>query len=55
MSSLFIELYFDEDVDILVAKLIKARGFTIITARDEKLLERSDEIQLAYAVQHYRI
>lgn len=55
MSSLFIELYFDEDVDILVAKLIKARGFTVTTARDEKLLEGSDEIQSAYAVLHYKI
>ena len=27
MSRLFIELYLDEDVDVLVAGLIRARGF----------------------------
>jgi hypothetical protein len=31
---LFIELYLDEDVDVLVADLIRARGFTIVTTRD---------------------
>jgi hypothetical protein len=27
MSSLFIRLYLDEDVNVLVADLLKARGF----------------------------
>jgi len=31
LSKLFIELYLDEDVDVLVADLIRARGFTAIT------------------------
>ncbi len=34
MRRLFIELYLDEDVHVLVAELIKARGFQAITTRD---------------------
>jgi len=30
MKGLFLELYLDEDVDILVADLIRARGFAVI-------------------------
>ena len=50
MSKLFIELYLDEDVSVLVAELLRARGFTVVTARDAGQLERSDAEQLAYAV-----
>ena len=46
MSSLFIRLYLDEDVNVLVADLLKARGFDVITARDAE--------QLAYAVSQAR-
>lgn len=35
MSQLFIALYLDEDVDVLVARLIRARGFSATTARGE--------------------
>ena len=31
MNTLFIELYLDEDVDVLVATLLGARGFTALT------------------------
>jgi hypothetical protein len=34
MSRLFIELYLDEDVDVLVAGLIRARGFQTITTQE---------------------
>ncbi|MEA5625066.1 DUF5615 family PIN-like protein [Nostoc sp. UHCC 0251] len=50
MSSVFIRLYLDEDVHVLVADLLKARGFDAITARDAGKLQISDEEQLAYAV-----
>jgi Domain of unknown function (DUF5615) len=50
MSRLFIELYLDEDVSVLVAHLVCARGFVAKTAHDEGLLGRSDAEQLAYAV-----
>jgi predicted nuclease of predicted toxin-antitoxin system len=46
---LFIELYLDEDVDVLVADLIRARGFTASTARDVGNLHEDDDEQLAHA------
>jgi len=49
MSQLFIELYLDEDVDVLVADLIRARGFVVRTTRDASHLGRDDATQLAYA------
>jgi hypothetical protein len=49
VSQLFIELYFDEDVDVLVAELIRARGFSAITTREAGQLGRDDAVQLAYA------
>ena len=50
MSRLFIELYLDEDVHVLVADLIRARGFQAITTRDAGQLKKSDPEQLDYAV-----
>lgn len=54
MSGLFIRLYLDEDVNVLVADLLKARGFDVLTVRDAGQLQASDEEQLAYAVNHER-
>lgn len=50
MSGLFIELYLDEDVHVVIADLLRGRGFSATTAREEGQLARSDEEQLAYAV-----
>ncbi len=47
---LFADLYLDEDVSVLVATLLQARGFSVLTARDEGMLQRDDEEQLARAV-----
>lgn len=49
MNDLFIKLYLDEDVHVLVAELVKAKGFIIRTARDENQLQKSDQEQLKYA------
>ena len=49
MNRLFIELYLDEDVDILVAELLKAYGFSATTTLDAGQLQRSDAEQLAFA------
>jgi len=38
---LFIELYLDEDVSVLLADLLKARGFNVETARDANLLSKT--------------
>lgn len=54
MNNLFIRLYLDEDVHVLVADLLQARGFDVVTARDAEKLQVSDEEQLAYAVSQSR-
>jgi hypothetical protein len=50
VSGIFINLYLDEDVSVLVADLLRARGFSAVTTRDEGRLGRSDSEQLAYAI-----
>jgi predicted nuclease of predicted toxin-antitoxin system len=54
MSNLFIRLYLDEDVNVLVADLLKARGFDVLTVRDAGQFRASDEDQLAYAIKQQR-
>ncbi len=49
MSSLFIELYLDEDVDVLIADLVRARGFVATTTQEAGQIHNSDIVQLAYA------
>ena len=50
MAGLFIELYLDEDVSVLVAELLRGRGFAARTTRDEHRLGSTDAMQLAHAV-----
>jgi predicted nuclease of predicted toxin-antitoxin system len=54
MSNLFIRLYLDQDVNVLIADLLKATGFDVLTVRDAEQLHASDEEQLAYAVSQGR-
>jgi predicted nuclease of predicted toxin-antitoxin system len=54
VNSLFICLYLDEDVNVLIANLLRARGFDVITARDAEQLHVTDAEQLAYAVSQAR-
>jgi uncharacterized protein DUF5615 len=54
MSRLFIERYLDEDVDVLVAQLIRARGFVAVTTQEARQLRNSDTEQLAYAVSQHK-
>ena len=49
MNRLFIHLYFDEDVDVLVAHLLRGRGFDATTTMDVGRVGTSDEQQLIYA------
>jgi predicted nuclease of predicted toxin-antitoxin system len=53
MSRLFIELYLDEDVDVLIAQLLRARGFAVVTTQEAGQLRNSDAEQLAYAVSQH--
>lgn len=50
MSGLFVELYLDEDVDVLIADLLRAHGFSAISALEAGQLHKDDREQLAYAV-----
>ena len=50
MNRLFVELYLDEDVDVLVADLVRARGFKATTTQEAGQIQSSDAEQLAYAV-----
>lgn len=54
MRRLFVELYLDEDVSVLVAELLRSHGFDVLTAREAGQLGKSDEEQLAYALSQSR-
>lgn len=49
---LFIALYLDEDVDVLLARLLRARGYAVTTTQEAGNLGTSDDQQLAYARAH---
>ena len=49
MKPLFIDLYLDEDVDVLVADLIRARGFGAMTTQEAEQIGKTDAEQLAFA------
>ena len=46
-----ISIYCDEDVDILIKPLLEAKGFKVLTSRDEKMLGASDIQQMNHTVQ----
>ena len=47
--TIFAQVYIDEDVDILVATLLIARGLDATTARQQRTLGELDPQQLAFA------
>ncbi|NEP55799.1 MAG: hypothetical protein F6K31_02055 [Symploca sp. SIO2G7] len=49
MSDIFIHVYLDEDVDVLIASLLQSRGFNAITAQQARQLGKTDAEQLEYA------
>ena len=51
---LFIELYLDEDVSVLLADLLKGRDFEAITARNSSMLGKKDIQHLEYAISQQR-
>jgi predicted nuclease of predicted toxin-antitoxin system len=53
-ASLFIQLYLDEDVSVLVAQLLRPHGFEALTTRDAHNLGNSDAAQLRYAAENHR-
>jgi len=55
VSGLFIELYLDEDVSILLADLLRARGFIAVTTQEAGQAGQNDAAQLAYAANWRRV
>lgn len=51
---LFVELYLDEDVDVLLADLLKAKGYSALTVRKAGQRGKSDAEQLDFATLHDR-
>lgn len=49
MSRLFISLYLDEDVSVLVAKLLRTRGHDVVTTQEASRIGGSDPEQLEFA------
>jgi predicted nuclease of predicted toxin-antitoxin system len=52
VDNIFIELYLDENVSVLVAKILRARGYKVITTDEVGRKGTSDTEQLQYAVEN---
>jgi predicted nuclease of predicted toxin-antitoxin system len=50
VTELFISLYLDEDVDVLVATLVRANGFDAISTQAARQAGNGDPEQLAFAI-----
>lgn len=51
MNGLFASLYLDEDVDALIATVLRSRGFSATTTLEAGQTGDSDEEQLAFSVE----
>jgi predicted nuclease of predicted toxin-antitoxin system len=49
MDKLFIEIYLDEDVNVLIANLIRSRGFVVKTTQEAGNLGKTDAEQFEFA------
>ena len=49
MNKLFIEIYLDEDVNILIADLTRSRGFAVQTTQEAGNLGKTDYEQFEFA------
>jgi len=54
-ASTALRLHLDEDVDVLLARLLTARGFDVICAVDAGLLGESDTGHMEFATRENRI
>jgi hypothetical protein len=50
LGSLFIHLYFDDDVSAGIVDNLRTRGFDVLSARETDMLRREDREQLLLAV-----
>lgn len=53
-SSIYIHLYFDEDVSVSIVENLRTRGFDVISVRDAGARGKSDDEQMLYAVSQRR-
>lgn len=53
-STLYIHLYFDEDVSVDIVENLRTRGFDVLSVRDAGARCRSDDEQMLYAVSQKR-
>jgi hypothetical protein len=53
-SSLYIHMYFDEDVSAGIVENLRTRGFDVLSALDADTLGKSDDDQMLYAVSLHR-
>lgn len=53
-DQLFVRLYLDEDVSVIVAELLRPHGFDVLCTRDAQNLGRSDQAQLQFATTQQR-
>lgn len=54
LKSLYLPLYFDEDVSVYVVENLRTRGFDVLESRRAGLLRRDDDEQLVFAIQQQR-
>jgi len=54
LTSLYIPLYFDEDVSVDITDILRTRGFDVACARDEGTLHRTDDEQIMHAISQHR-
>ncbi len=50
MSQVFFRVYLDENVDVRVAEILRARGFDALTCGQAGRLGQTDEEQMSFAV-----
>jgi acetolactate synthase regulatory subunit len=54
LLSIYISLYFDEDISNEIVENLRQRGFDVLCARDTQRLSLADDAQLAFAVAQER-
>jgi hypothetical protein len=54
LSTLYVRLYFDEDVSSGIVENLRQRGFEVLSSRDADRLHLDDDAQLAFALANRR-
>ncbi len=52
MNELFISVYLDEDVNVLIAELVRPQNFRVLTVTEAKRKGKSDAEQLEFATEN---